>query len=102
MPSIALLNKEGGFNPSRVEKPLIPPPFNSTFFPNQAFHSPVMFPLHDDVYFRFMAVRNKKDHYGVLSFDTLIYPNSIKEMVLMERQGTLKPLRMASIISPTR
>ena len=60
--------QEGAFDPSLVEKPVIPSPFSSPLLQNNAFLSP-MFPPDDDVYFRFTTFsRNKIDQSGVLTF----------------------------------
>jgi len=60
--------QEKTFNLSLVEKPVLPSPFTAPLLPNHAFFSPIL-PPDDDVYFRFIAVRNKKDCSGVLTFD---------------------------------
>ncbi len=49
--------QEGAFDPSLVEKPVLPPPFSSP-----------MLPPDDDVHFWFTAFRDKKDQSGVLTF----------------------------------
>jgi len=60
--------QEGPFDASLVEKLVMPLSFTAPLMPMPDFHSFIN-PLEEDVYFQFTAVRNKKDHSGVLTFD---------------------------------
>ena len=58
--------QEGTYNPSLVEKPVKPSPFNSPLSQNHVF---LKNPMDEDVFFWFTTIRNNKDHFGVLTFD---------------------------------